>query len=48
MKCTKENCGKEAEYIINGQSVCKDHSKDIEDTANESKGKTQGEILSGM
>jgi len=25
MKCVIENCGKEAEFIIDGQSVCNDH-----------------------
>ncbi len=29
MKCTK--CNKEAEYIVDGQSVCQDHKEGKED-----------------
>ena len=29
MKCVK--CNKEAEYIVDGQSVCKDHKEDKEE-----------------
>ncbi len=25
MKCTKDNCPKEAEFVIDGQSVCQEH-----------------------
>ena len=42
MQCTK--CDKEAQYIIDGESVCKEHkgySKPEEK-------RTQGQILSGM
>ncbi len=41
MKCTR--CDKEAEYIINGESVCKDH-KDEDKEAE----KTAGQIMTGI
>ncbi len=25
MKCTKDKCDKEAIYIVDGQSICKEH-----------------------
>ncbi len=28
MKCTKKDCSKEAEYIVDGQSICKEHRKE--------------------
>ncbi len=30
MKCTTEKCDKEADYIVNGQSVCKEHKENKE------------------
>ena len=44
IKCNE--CDKEAEYVVDGQSVCKDHRDD--DTAQPQQGRTQGDILSGM
>lgn len=44
IKCNK--CDKEAEYVVDGQSVCKDHRGN--DSAEPQQNKTQGEILSGM
>ncbi len=31
MKCTKEKCDKQAEYVVDGQSVCKDHGPNQEE-----------------
>lgn len=28
IRCTKEECDKEAIYIVDGQSVCKEHKED--------------------
>lgn len=26
IRCTKEDCDKEAQYIVHGQSLCKEHN----------------------
>ena len=40
MKCTKKDCGNEAEFVIDGQSVCKDHKEKQESS-------TMGDIMTG-
>ncbi|KKL17988.1 hypothetical protein LCGC14_2479970 [marine sediment metagenome] len=44
MKCTK--CDKEAEYIVDGQSVCKEHKEHKEDKPEREEG-TMGDRLVG-
>lgn len=44
MKCTK--CDKEAEYIVDGQSVCLEHKGDSNDRGPEEE--TEGHKLAGM
>jgi len=46
MKCN--HCDKEAEYIVDGQSVCKDHKEGSEHDEEPGDGKTPGERLAGM
>ena len=41
MKCTKEKCDKEAVYVLDGNSVCKDHGK------KEEEGQSMGDKLVG-
>lgn len=42
MKCTKEKCDKEAVYVLDGNSVCKDHGKKEEE-----QGMSMGERMMG-
>jgi len=44
MLCNK--CDNEAEYIINGESVCREHKGDSKPDSDQ--GKSQGQILAGM
>jgi len=48
MKCSIQDCGNEAEYVVNGQSLCEKHWKGDVDDDNSREGKSQGEILAGM
>lgn len=42
MQCVR--CDNEAQFIVNGDSVCREHKKDL----NEEVGKSKGQLLSGM
>ena len=53
MKCTKEDCSNEAEYVVSGQSVCKAHKEaDVKEvpkpnTDNVTPAQTAGEKMVG-
>lgn len=42
MKCTRKDCSNEAEYIVDGQSICKDH-RDNKESAEGS----MGDLMTG-
>ena len=46
MRCNR--CSKPAEYVVDGQSVCKDHKNgDGESRDTEEKPKTMGDVIAG-
>ena len=46
MKCTKKDCSKPAEYVVDGQSLCKDHKNG--DGKEEGKpAQTMGDVIAG-
>lgn len=42
MKCTRDNCENEAQYVVDGQSVCREHKGDSDDAG---EGQTMGEKM---
>lgn len=45
MKCTVDKCNKPAEYVLNGNSVCKDHGPKEEQQ--EGQGQTMADRMVG-
>ena len=45
MKCTRQDCDKEAEYVIHGMSVCKEHKENKPDKEEREEEMTMGERM---